>query len=89
MELSDNRGLVDHSIVGTRRDRKFAVDVVADDIAVARRRADGALLPVCGRAAARLGVDLAGILKYKGKTNELFTAMALNLASVKSTLGIR
>ena len=44
------------------------------------QRADGALLPVCGRAAARLGVDLAGILKYKGKTNEIFLQLLINAA---------
>ena len=45
------------------------------------RRGDGdALLPLAGRSPACLGEDLPGILKYKGKTNELFTAMALNLA---------
>ena len=40
----------------------------------------GRLIPVLGRNAAYLGEDLPGILKYKGKTNEMFTAMTLNLA---------
>ena len=45
-----------------------------------RVREDGALTPVAGRAPALLGEDLPGILKYKGKTNEYFTQMLINLA---------
>lgn len=40
----------------------------------------GALYPLCGRAPAYLGEDLAGILKYKGKTSESFTRLLLNIA---------
>ncbi len=40
----------------------------------------GAFKPVCGRRAALLGSDLAGVLKYKGKTNELFTELLINAA---------
>ena len=36
--------------------------------------------PVAGRAQPYLGEDLPGILKYKGKTNELFTQMLVNVA---------
>ena len=36
--------------------------------------------PVAGRAEAYLGHDLPSILKYKGKTNEQFTALMLNVA---------
>lgn len=43
-------------------------------------RPDGALLPVAGRAAAYLGADLPAILKYKGKTNELFLQLLTNAA---------
>lgn len=43
-------------------------------------RPDGSLAPVMGRREALLGEDLPGILKYKGKTNELFTQMLLNVA---------
>ena len=43
-------------------------------------RADGALFPVCGRAGAYLGSDLAGILKYKGKTNEIFLQLLINVS---------
>lgn len=43
-------------------------------------RPDGALMPVAGRERAYLGEDLPGILKYKGKTNELFTQFLVNLA---------
>lgn len=39
-----------------------------------------ALRPVAGRAQPYLGEDLPGILKYKGKTNELFTQMLVNVA---------
>ncbi|MBQ8973872.1 MAG: hypothetical protein IJ074_12445 [Clostridia bacterium] len=38
------------------------------------------LLPIAGRESALLGEDLPGILKYKGKTNEIFTQMLLNIA---------
>lgn len=43
-------------------------------------REDGALLPVCGREEAYVGADLPGILKYKGKTNELFLQLLINAA---------
>lgn len=43
-------------------------------------RGEGALLPMAGRESAYLGEDLPGILKYKGKTNELFTQLLLNVA---------
>ena len=43
-------------------------------------RDDGALTPVSGRAEAYVGGDLAGILKYKGKTNELFLQLLINAA---------
>ncbi|MBQ6594250.1 MAG: hypothetical protein IJH78_01130 [Clostridia bacterium] len=45
-----------------------------------RKNADGTLAPLSGRAPAAVGEDLPGILKYKGKTNELFTALLLNAA---------
>lgn len=41
-------------------------------------RADGAMTPVAGREHAYLGEDLPGILKYKGKTNEMFTQLLIN-----------
>ena len=41
---------------------------------------DGALLPVAGRAEAYLGADLPAILKYKGKTNEMFLQLLVNAA---------
>ena len=44
------------------------------------RREDGMLKPVAGRAPARLGADLPAILKYKGKTNELFLQLLINAA---------
>jgi len=44
------------------------------------RRADGSLLSVEGRADALLGDDLPAILKYKGKTNELFLQLLINVA---------
>lgn len=40
----------------------------------------GALRPVQGRNTAYLGADLPGILKYKGKTNELFLQLLVNAA---------
>lgn len=48
--------------------------------ALFERRPDGALLPLLSREKARVGADLTGILKYKGKTNELFTQFLMNLA---------
>lgn len=40
----------------------------------------GALRPLAGRADAAVGRDLPAILKYKGKTNELFLQMLINAA---------
>ena len=44
------------------------------------RREDGALINPVGRAPAILGADLPAILKYKGKTNELFLQLLINVA---------
>lgn len=41
---------------------------------------DGLLAPAAGRAPARVGADLPAILKYKGKTNELFLQLLVNVA---------
>lgn len=41
-------------------------------------RPDGSMLPIAGREHAYLGEDLPGILKYKGKTNEMFTQLLIN-----------
>ena len=43
-------------------------------------REGGLLLPIAGRADAYVGSDLPGILKYKGKTNELFLQLMTNAA---------
>ena len=43
---------------------------------------DGSLLPLASRLPAWLGHDLPGILKYKGKTNELFLQMLINVAQL-------
>ena len=48
--------------------------------ALFERREDGALLALFGREAPCVGGDLPGILKYKGKTNEVFTQLLINLA---------
>ena len=45
---------------------------------------DGKILPITSRAEAYLGYDLAGILKYKGKTNESFTRFLINIALLSS-----
>lgn len=47
-------------------------------------REDGLLRPVGGRAPAFVGSDLPGILKYKGKTNELFLQLLINAALMSS-----
>ena len=44
------------------------------------RREDGTLYPLAGREKARMGADLPAILKYKGKTNELFLQLLMNAA---------
>lgn len=49
---------------------------------------DGALYPMFGRLPAMLGEDLSGILKYKGKTNESFTRMLLNVARLSSAYAL-
>ena len=41
---------------------------------------DGLLSPVTGRMPAAVGQDLPAILKYKGKTNELFLQLLINVA---------
>ena len=41
---------------------------------------DGLLAPVAGRRPARVGDDLPAILKYKGKTNEMFLQLLINAA---------
>ncbi len=38
----------------------------------------GLLAPVSGRAPAKVGADLPAILKYKGKTNEMFLQLLVN-----------
>ena len=43
-------------------------------------REGGMLLPIAGREEAYVGSDLPGILKYKGKTNELFLQLLVNAA---------
>ena len=43
-------------------------------------RDGGLLMPLTGREEAYVGSDLAGILKYKGKTNELFLQLLVNAA---------
>ena len=48
---------------------------------------EGALRPLRGQNAAYLGEDLPLVLKYKGKTNETFTAFLLNLALCASDFG--
>lgn len=47
-------------------------------------RGDGSYLPIAARASAYVGADLAGILKYKGKTNELFLQLLVNAALYSS-----
>ena len=47
------------------------------------------LLPIDGRGKAYLGSDLSGILKYKGKTNEAFTRLLMNLAMCVSDFSDR
>ena len=49
---------------------------------------NGALRPVLGQAESFLGGDLPLVLKYKGKTNETFTAFMLNLALCASDFGL-
>ena len=44
------------------------------------RREDASLMPVIGRGPALLGEDLPAILKYKGKTNETFLKLLINVA---------
>lgn len=43
-----------------------------------------ALLPLQPGGQLRFGGDLSGVLKYKGKTNEMFTGMLVNLAVFSS-----
>lgn len=45
---------------------------------------DGGMMPVGTRREAYLGEDLPGILKYKGKTNEVFTRFLINMALYSS-----
>ena len=52
-------------------------------------RADGSLLPTAGRAEAFVGADLPGVLKYKGKTNEMFLQLLINVALYSSSFAHR
>lgn len=45
---------------------------------------DGLLEPVAGRRPAEVGGDLPAILKYKGKTNEMFLQLLINAALYSS-----
>lgn len=45
---------------------------------------DGSMVPLSGQREACLGADLPGILKYKGKTNEVFTRFLINMAVYSS-----
>ena len=45
---------------------------------------DGQLRPIGGRRPARVGHDLPAILKYKGKTNEMFLHLLINTALYSS-----
>ena len=48
---------------------------------------DEGFFPVCGPREAYLGEDLPAALKYKGKTNEVFTAFMINMALCASGFG--
>lgn len=50
---------------------------------------DGLLRPLTGPAEAKLGEDLAGILKYKGKTNERFTRLLLHYAALSMECSVK
>ncbi len=62
----------------------LAQDVIAlarHSLLYALFQIEGNLLrPISGRAETYLLPDLPGVLKYKGKTNELFTLLTMNLA---------
>lgn len=47
-------------------------------------RPDGTMLPLATAREPELGGDLSSILKYKGKTSELFTRCLINLAAQES-----
>lgn len=49
-------------------------------LAVFELLADGLMRPLEGEAGWAIGQDLAGLMKYKGKTNEAFTRLMLSLA---------
>ncbi len=55
------------------------LSLVSCAYAIFEKKGD-ALLPLLAGGQLRFGGDLSGILKYKGKTNEMFTGMLLNLA---------
>ena len=57
--------------------------MVSSAYAVFEVRGD-ALIPLMPGGDLRFGGDLSGVLKYKGKTNEMFTGMLLNLAVFSS-----
>ena len=57
--------------------------MVSSAYAVFEVRGD-ALIPLMPGGELRFGGDLSGVLKYKGKTNEMFTGLLLNLAVFSS-----
>ncbi len=56
---------------------------------VCRAGDDGALYPLFGRKKALLGDDMSGILKYKGKTSEMFTRLLMNVARLSSAYALQ
>ncbi|MCL2810528.1 MAG: SAM-dependent methyltransferase [Clostridia bacterium] len=56
---------------------------------VLAKREGEALIPLARQHPAYIGEDLAALLKYKGKTNELFTDTLLNLALASSDFAAR
>ncbi|MBQ4451665.1 MAG: hypothetical protein II912_04760 [Clostridia bacterium] len=52
------------------------------------QRRDTEFIPIAGAFPARIGSDLKFILKYKGKTNEYFTSLLVNLAVLASRFSL-
>ena len=65
-------GPLDAAVVGALRRHSLLYGLFEDQ--------DGLLKPVAGRGEAAVGWDLPAILKYKGKTNELFLQLLINTA---------
>ena len=81
----DANGLILYTFETEQLDERMrrALSMLSCAYAIFEVKGD-ALLPLMPGGQLRFGGDLSGVLKYKGKTNEMFTGMLINLAVFSS-----